>query len=200
MTWLARWITPAVEPLARRCFAYVLNHEGRGFVNDPKDPGGATKMGVSWRAVRLRDKDRNGLLDFDLDHDGDVDDKDIRAITEEDAWRLFVEDYWSLGGDGTPSSCTKVAEVSPAMAFILADGAYNMGARAAVAVMQRALGVPSDGLLGPQTLDAIVVRGRYGVMGTLACRLDYYRKLDTADRFFVGWARRSVEAGVEALA
>jgi lysozyme family protein len=185
-----------VEALARKAFRFILSFEKGTFTNDPNDPGGPTKFGVSWRAVKLRDKDRDGKLDFDLNNDGVVDERDIRMLTEPDAWRLFIEDYWNLGGDKTPYSLTDIARVLPQMAFIVADGAYNMGPRAAVAVMQTALGRKADGIPGPMTQTAVRIHGMSGLSRVLAHRLDHYRDMSTADIYFVGWARRVVECGI----
>ena len=71
--------TPAFE----RAFRLLLRAEG-GYVNDPNDAGGATNHGISLRAVRLRDVDRDGHLDFDLDRDGDVDRSALDDVPERD--------------------------------------------------------------------------------------------------------------------
>jgi len=54
-----------------RCIAFVLRHEG-GYVNDPRDPGGETKYGISKRAYP-------GL--------------DIKNLTEEQAKEIYRQDY-----------------------------------------------------------------------------------------------------------
>lgn len=56
--------------------AFVLKHEG-GYVNDPKDPGGETKYGISKRAYP-------GL--------------DIKALTEDGAKAIYRRDYWDKSG------------------------------------------------------------------------------------------------------
>jgi hypothetical protein len=59
-----------------RAVAFVLRHEG-GYVNDPRDPGGETKYGISKRAYpRL----------------------DIKGLTEADAKEIYRRDYWEKAG------------------------------------------------------------------------------------------------------
>ena len=56
-----------IEPLAK----FILSFEG-GFVNDPKDHGGATNKGVTIGTWRQQGYDKNG--------DGRIDVKDLRLI------------------------------------------------------------------------------------------------------------------------
>lgn len=102
---------------------------------------------MSWRAVRLRDVDKDGLLDFD--HDGDVDAADIQLITRAHAELLFRQDYWD------PCRCD---ELPPGLAIAVADAAYNQGPRTAGALLQRALGVTQDGIVGDKTIRAVWAR------------------------------------------
>ena len=60
-----------------------------GFVNHPNDPGGATKDGVSLRWLK-------GLgEEGDIDHDGDIDISDIRALTAETVEYFFRTKFWN---------------------------------------------------------------------------------------------------------
>ncbi|MBL4872523.1 MAG: peptidoglycan-binding protein, partial [Rhodobacteraceae bacterium] len=52
----------------------ILRREGR-YVNDPDDPGGATKFGVTIHTMRR--------LGIDVDGDGDVDVDDVRKLTRD---------------------------------------------------------------------------------------------------------------------
>lgn len=118
----------------------IVDREG-GFVNDPDDPGGATKYGVTIKTAR-----RVGL---DKDGDGDVDVSDLRALSREDAVRVFMEYYFQRPG------IAKLPEVLQASVF---DMYVNAGSNA-VKILQRLLGqmghrVAVDGAIGPQTIAA----------------------------------------------
>lgn len=148
----------------------VLMHEG-GFVNDPHDPGGATKFGVT-----LRDHAEDI---GDRDHDGDIDAADVRVLSVDDAIEVYRRDYWTrIQGDKLP----------PDVAFFLLDTAVNVGVWRAKTMLQRACMVPVDGEIGPITLAAAQAPG---VLQRLAeIRRAFYRALPTFTRYGRGWLRR----------
>jgi len=59
----------------------ILKHEG-GFVDHPKDPGGATNRGVTIGTLKR--------LGIDVNGDGDSDIADLRNLRESDAVRVFA--------------------------------------------------------------------------------------------------------------
>jgi cyclohexanone monooxygenase len=63
----------------------IVAREG-GYVNDPDDPGGATKFGVTIHTMQR--------LGLDLDDDGDVDAVDVRQLTQAQAVDIFVRHYY----------------------------------------------------------------------------------------------------------
>ncbi len=115
----------------------IVAREG-GFVDDPDDPGGATKHGVTIHTLRR--------LGLDLDADGDVDADDVRQVTPDRAADLFVEHYFrrpGLGGLPEPLQPT------------IFDMYVNAGSNA-VSLLQRllcdmGLDIAVDGIVGPQT-------------------------------------------------
>ena len=103
--------------------AMVLRHEG-GYVNDPRDPGGETRFGISKRAYP---------------------DVDILRLTEDEAKAIYRRDYWDkLRPDELPQQ----------LAICVFDCAVNMGRDKAVRLLQRACGVAQDGVMGGNTLAA----------------------------------------------
>lgn len=141
-------------------FDKLIGHEG-GYVNDPKDPGGETKFGISKRAYP---------------------DLDIANLTMDDAKRIYLRDYWQRA---------RCDELPPAVAFQVFDTAVNSGIGQSIRFLQRAVGVADDGQVGPFTLNAVrrldpeVVVARFNGQ-----RLDFMTKLSTWDVFGKGWARR----------
>lgn len=149
---------------------HILEHEvgsqwrTGGLTDDPDDPGGPTKWGISLRFARAelaRDSDGDGWLDGDIDHDGDVDADDIRQLPRdfaEEAYRRCWWDRYCYGVIEDQDVATKVFDI-----------AVNMGARVvfkdgtiagAHVLLQRALNalglrVSEDGHLGPRTIAAV---------------------------------------------
>ncbi|RME80559.1 MAG: hypothetical protein D6771_09350, partial [Zetaproteobacteria bacterium] len=118
--------------LADAAIRWVIAHEG-GYANDPRDPGGETKYGISKRSYP---------------------DLDIAALTIEDAIAIYRRDWWDRYDYDALADAADAA-----VAVRTFDLAVNMGAHAAHALLQRALAdcgepVRVDGIIGPQTLAA----------------------------------------------
>ncbi len=148
----------------------IVAREG-GFVNDPDDPGGATKYGVTIHTMRR--------LGLDLTGDGRVGVADVRALTRARAEDIFVAHYFES---------PQVSRLPNALQASVFDMYVNAGGNA-VKILQRLLrdmgfDVTVDGAIGPQTINAteeaarpdpIALRDAYGV-----ARRNYYFRL--ADR------------------
>ena len=118
----------------------IVAREG-GYVNDPDDPGGATKYGVTIHTMRR--------LGLDLDGDGDVDARDVRRLTQTQAVDIFVEHYFNR---------PRIAELPASLQASVFDMYVNAGGNA-VKILQRLLNqmgfkVSVDGAIGPQTIGA----------------------------------------------
>lgn len=116
-------------------FPTLLKHEG-GYVNDPKDKGGATNLGVTLKVWVANgwDKNNDGLINY----------KDIQLLTPADAKYIAKTLYWDkIAGDLIKSQ--SIAE------FIF-DWAYNSGPVTAAKKLQRVIGVDDDGKIGNNTL------------------------------------------------
>ena len=159
----------------------IVAREG-GYVNDPDDPGGATKFGVTIGTMRR--------LGRDLTADGVVGVADVKALTAAQATAIFVTNYFHAPGiDRLPE---------PVQATVF-DMYVNSGSNA-VKVLQRLLtrlGHPcaDDGGIGPQTVfaakaaeaqeKALSLADAYGM-----ARRDYYYALADARPASRKYARR----------
>lgn len=135
-----------------------------GYVNHPNDPGGETKYGISKRS-----------------YPGE----DIKNLTLERAKFLAKRDFWGPAGcDVVPNS----------VKYDLFDAAYHSGPKMATKLLQRAVGVTDDGVLGPNTLQAIQSMDPERLSARFnGWRLDFLNDLKTWPDFGRGWTQRIAE-------
>lgn len=158
---------------------WIFHAEG-GYVNDPKDPGGATRYGISLRY--LKGKGKLG----DIDGDGDIDADDIKELTKSKAAELYRVDFWDK------CSCDKLPLP---LAIILFDQAVNTGVRTAARSLQRHTGAKVDGVIGKQTIARAIAKFRQNptwfVASYMSRRAKYYHKITieniTFTKFIKGW-------------
>jgi len=158
------------------CLTEIFKHEG-GYVDHPRDPGGATNMGITIGTLR----DWRGKP---------VTKADVKALTRAEAAQIYEARYWRpVRGDDLPAGVDLVAF----------DPAVNSGVSRGVRWLQSGLGVPQDGRTGPVTVDAA---RRADPVATIkracAARMGFLRGLRTWGTFGKGWSRRV--ASVEAVA
>lgn len=120
--------------------AAIVAREG-GFVNDPDDPGGATKHGVTIGTMRR--------LGVDLTRDGRVDQVDVRALTRGQAAKIYVDHYFRG---------PRLDRLPVAVQASVFDMQVNAGANA-VKLLQRLVtrmgfACADDGIVGPRTVAA----------------------------------------------
>ncbi|WP_170557467.1 holin-associated N-acetylmuramidase [Ruegeria atlantica] len=154
----------------RQIATEIVGREG-GFVDDPDDPGGATKYGVTVHTMRR--------LGLDLSGDGAIDGADVRKLSKVQAIDIFIRHYFEL-----PRLGLLPTVVQPSVF----DMYVNAGVQAVRLLQQllREMGfnVVVDGAVGPQTAKACMDAAKpdpatfadaYGI-----ARRNYYFRL--ADR------------------
>lgn len=173
---------PPAADRFRLCLPETLKHEG-GYVNHPRDPGGATNLGVTLGTAKAA-----GL---DLDGDGDVDEADIRRLTPERVEPVYRERYWRAAG------CPELPAGVDLMVF---DAAVNSGPARAVRMLQTCLGLAADGAFGPLTRTALAAAEPASLIRRYAAERErFLRSLPTFDAFGEGWMRRVRAVTAKAL-
>lgn len=169
----------------QRALEIILAHEG-GLVDDPRDPGGITKFGISIRFA--------GSVNLDVDGDGRTTGEDIRAVTRSHASSLYHQYFWLALG------CDKIGHFG--LALLLFDGGVNQGVRTAARRLQRSVGAVDDGVIGPNTL-AQVARHGNDVLEVLndfaARRAKRYAETRNFSIYGRGWMRRLMDVHAAAL-
>ena len=152
-------------------FEMVLKHEG-GYVNDPRDPGGRTNLGVTQRAWE-------GYVGRS------VNEEFMRALTPFIVKPFYKAMYWDkIKGDQLPNGVDYAAF----------DLAVNSGTGRAVRYLQQIAGTFPDGVLGPKSMGAIRECDPEQMVQSLCdMRLDFLKRLPTFDTFGKGWSRRVAE-------
>jgi lysozyme family protein len=154
----------------RKAVSIILELEG-GLVDDPRDPGGLTKYGISLAAYPKLG--RQGILELTLD--------EARAI--------YRRDFWDAA---------RCSELPAEMRLAVFDAAINQGVRTAIRTLQKVLGVPVDGIIGPKTLSAAAKADcQKLVVDFMAERAGRYAALATFKTFGLGWMRRLFHVALE---
>lgn len=107
---------------------------------------------------------------------------DMRNLPLDTAKQIYKKRYWDkVQADALPAS----------IRLAVFDAAVNSGPRQAILWMQRAAGVPDDGMIGPVTLRAVNALNADALrMKVLAQRLRFLTNLNTFGTFGRGWTRR----------
>jgi lysozyme family protein len=146
----------------------VLVHEG-GYVDHPRDPGGATNKGVTLDVFRRfygHSKTKN----------------DLQAITDAQLEQIYRNGYWD--------KC-RCDELPDGVDYVVFDQAVNSGPGRSAKWLQDAVGVPVDGAIGPQTINATSQRSPAQVINAMCdARLAFLQRLDTWQTFGRGWKTR----------
>lgn len=154
------------------CVGFLLRPDIEGgLVDDPKDPGGLTKYGISQRAFPS---------------------VDVRNLSIGQAKDIYLSEYWSpIRGDEMPKP----------LALYAFDMSVNMGRARGVMILQRAVNAdPLDGVVGMRTLAmSRIADAREAVESMHTQREAYYKSLSNFSRFGGGWLARNDKCRALAL-
>lgn len=152
---------------------FVLHYEG-GFVNDPKDSGGATNKGITlntFRSVYGRTKSV----------------ADLKKLTNEQWKYIFTNLYWD--------KCKADMINDQSIANMLVDFAWHSGVTTAIKKIQKIVGVVNDGICGLQTICEINAKYPIELFNLLkAARMKYLQDIvknkPSQAKFIKGWKNR----------
>lgn len=163
-----------------KSLGYVLQSEG-GYVNNPKDPGGATNEGVTqhiYDAYRISKK---------------VTKRPVSQIAPVEVNLIYRLQYWNkIHGDDLPTG----------LDYAVFDEGVNSGPVTAVKALQTILKVKSDGVYGLVTANAVAANN--DIISLIndynAQRLSFLHRLKTWTYFKKGWSNRVAIVGTNARA
>ncbi len=149
--------------------AFVLEQEG-GYVDDPRDPGGETKWGISKRSYP---------------------ELAIADLTRDAAIAIYRRDFWEPHRFG---------ELPPALALACFDAGVNQGPQRAVRWLQKALELDPDGVVGPETINRAMLAPLGATLRALTAERGFaYGCLGTFPAFGRTWMRRLLDCYRTAL-
>lgn len=160
-----------------QCFEHTLKEEG-GYVNNPKDPGGRTNLGVTQKAWEAY-----------VGHP--VTEQDMRDLTPAVVKPFYKERYWNV---------CRCDDLPSGVDFTVFDIAVNAGPGRAAKFLQEAVGATPDGSIGPRTIAATASFGANTLINKICDRREsYYRSLPTFPTFGRGWLARTERIRADAL-
>lgn len=162
-----------------QCLKHLLVHEG-GFVNDSRDNGGMTNLGVTIR-----------IWEEWVGHP--VSEKEMRSLTPMMVGPLYKRKYWdACHADELPSG----------LDYAVFDCAVNSGVGRAIKLLQACVGAEPDGGYGSIT-SALVKKQSSDLFRLIdlfcARRLEFLSHLKSFPVFGKGWSKRVFEVESVAL-
>jgi len=151
-----------------KCLDMLLDDEG-GFVDNPKDPGGMTNLGVTkaaWESFVGRASSE----------------KEMRNLTRKSVIPFYEKKYWdAFKCDSLPSGID----------YLIFDFAVNTGVGRAVKMLQNVLGLTEDGSIGPITLQNVDISDKIDLISRYSsAKIKHYEDLPTFPEFGKGWLSR----------
>ena len=149
-------------------FEFTIGAEG-GYVDNKNDPGGETNFGISKRSYPK---------------------EDIKGMTLERAREIFYKDFWC------PAYCEELVDINkPLTAMVIFDTSVHSGNANTRMLLQMAVGVKVDAMIGKYTKAAIKLHKDMDLVEkVLEQRQKYYKMIISKHKklkvFENGWANR----------
>jgi len=161
------------------CLPLLLAHEG-GYSNHPSDPGGPTNFGIT-------------IFDYRKYVNPGASAADVRAMTVEEAKRIYRARYWNA---------QRCDELPAGLDYAVFDYGVNSGIGRSAKVLRRLLGLPDRSATISDDVIAAARAVDPTTLVTKICdeRLQFLRSLRTWPIFGAGWGRRVAEMKAAALA
>lgn len=159
-----------------KSLAFVLKDEG-GNDDDPADHGGRTSRGITQREYTawLAEQGRT--------------DGDVWQAPQADIEAIYHDEYWNPYCDGFPAGID----------YLFFDMAVNAGPSRAAILLQRALGVPDDGRIGPLTRAGVSAADPVKLIDDYTqAKRNFYLSLHQP-RFTKGWLNRCNDVHANAI-
>jgi len=165
----------------KRSLFLVLKHEG-GYVDHPKDPGGATNLGITLRVLAAyRKKDVKSFPKTE-----------VKNLKRDEAAKIYKINYWDRAwGDKLPVGVD----------YCVFDYAVNSGVSRATKNLQRIVDSKVDGVIGLNTISKVHEYGSSTKIITIMCnrRLSWLHRLKHWITFGRGWEVRVNNVKTEAI-
>lgn len=153
-------------------FSKLIKHEGE-YSNDRNDRGNWTSGVIGQGELRGT---KFGISAAAYPH------LNIKELKLDQAQAIYLSDYWIVAG------CDRVP---PEVAFDLFDTAVNSGPKAAARLLQAAIGVATDGVIGPKTLEVLLTFAPARFLARFnGARLLAMTNMAAWETQNKGWARR----------
>lgn len=161
----------------QKCLELLLQHEG-GFVNDARDNGGMTNLGVTIQ-----------VWEEWVGHP--VSEKEMRNLTPLMVGPLYKRKYWDAA---------RCDELPSGVDYCVFDTAVNSGVGRAIKLLQQSVGATPDGGFGPITMALVNQKDPKNLISLLSARrLEFMQALKSFPIFGKGWSRRVAEVKEKAL-
>lgn len=156
-----------------RALDIVLKSEG-GYSDHKADRGGKTMYGITQSTFNMWLTKHASTL------------RPVQSITKSEMQQIYKQEYW------TKASCQYMTEN---LAICHFDAAVNHGVSRAAKLLQKAVNVAEDGVIGQKTLDAVQsIPENIVIRAYLDARDDFFHQIVARDPsqsvFLKGWLNR----------